>query len=67
MSFTHLRAGEFMHAYFRQVPSIVSQSAIRWPMEDARIASVEVAPHSFQEFATRHAAVFRCERPPPRA
>jgi len=43
MAFTHLRAGEFMHAYFRQVPSIVSQSTIRWPMEDACIASVDVA------------------------
>src|SRR5712671_586516 len=32
-----------MHAHFRQVPSIVSRSEIRWPMEDARIASVDVA------------------------
>src|SRR5258707_14310243 len=42
MAFTHLRAGEFMQAYFRQVRSIVSQSAIRLPMEDARIASIDV-------------------------
>src|SRR6266852_2832051 len=43
MAFTHLRAGEFMHAYFRQVPSIVAESVIRWPMADARIASIDVA------------------------
>jgi uncharacterized protein YbjT (DUF2867 family) len=42
MAFTHMRAGEFMHAYFRQVPAIVAQGAIFLPMEDARIASVDV-------------------------
>jgi uncharacterized protein YbjT (DUF2867 family) len=43
MGFTHLRAGEFMHAYFRQVPSIVAKGALFLPMEDAKIASVDVA------------------------
>jgi len=43
MAFTHLRAGEFMQAYFRQVRSIVAQSVIRLPMADARIASIDVA------------------------
>jgi uncharacterized protein YbjT (DUF2867 family) len=43
MAFTHLRAGEFMQAYFRQVRSIAAQSAIRMPMGDARIASIDVA------------------------
>jgi uncharacterized protein YbjT (DUF2867 family) len=43
MPFTHLRAGEFMQAYFRQIRSIVAQSAIRLPMADARIASIDVA------------------------
>jgi len=42
MAFTHLRAGEFMHAYFRQVPSIVAQGRLLLPMEDARIASIDV-------------------------
>jgi uncharacterized protein YbjT (DUF2867 family) len=42
MAFTHLRAGEFMHAYFRQVPSIVAKGALLLPMEDARIACVDV-------------------------
>jgi uncharacterized protein YbjT (DUF2867 family) len=42
MAFTHLRAGEFMHAYFRQVPSILATGRLLLPMEDARIASVDV-------------------------
>jgi uncharacterized protein YbjT (DUF2867 family) len=42
MAFTHLRAGEFMHSYFRQVPAIVAKAALFLPMEDARIASIDV-------------------------
>jgi len=42
MAFTHLRAGEFMHAYFRQVPSILATGQLLRPMEDARIASIDV-------------------------
>ena len=42
LAFTHLRAGEFMHAYFRQVPAIVARGAFFLPMEDARIASIDV-------------------------
>ena len=42
MAFTHLRAGEFMPAYFRQVPSIVAKGALFLPMESARIASIDV-------------------------
>ena len=42
MAFTHLRAGEFMHAYFRQVPAIVATGKLPRPMEDARIASIDV-------------------------
>jgi uncharacterized protein YbjT (DUF2867 family) len=42
MAFTHLRAGEFMPAYFRQVPSIVAKGMMFLPMEDARIASIDV-------------------------
>jgi uncharacterized protein YbjT (DUF2867 family) len=42
MAFTHLRAGEFMPAYFRQVPNIAAKGAIFLPMEDARIASIDV-------------------------
>jgi len=42
MAFTHIRAGEFMPAYFRQVPSIVARDAVALPMEDARIASIDI-------------------------
>ena len=42
MAFTHLRAGEFMPAYFRQVPAIVAKGTMFLPMEDARIASIDV-------------------------
>jgi uncharacterized protein YbjT (DUF2867 family) len=42
MAFTHLRAGEFMHSYFRQVPAIIAKGALFLPMEDARIASIDV-------------------------
>ena len=41
MAFTHLRAGEFMPSYFRQVPNIVARGALFLPMEDARIASID--------------------------
>jgi uncharacterized protein YbjT (DUF2867 family) len=40
--FTHLRAGEFMHSYFRQVPSILASGVLALPMADARIASIDV-------------------------
>ena len=43
LAFTHLRAGEFMTTYFRQVPMIAAKSAIFLPMADARIASIDVA------------------------
>ncbi len=42
MAFTHLRAGEFFTAYFRQVRSILAKGAIVLPMEEARIASIDV-------------------------
>ena len=42
MGFTHLRAGEFYTAYFRQVRSIVAKGAIVLPMEEARIASIDI-------------------------
>ena len=42
LAFTHLRAGEFMPAYFRQVPVITAKGAMFLPMEDARIASIDV-------------------------
>jgi uncharacterized protein YbjT (DUF2867 family) len=42
MAFTHLRAGEFMPSYFRQVPMILAQGALFLPMENQRIASIDI-------------------------
>ncbi len=42
IAFTHLRAGEFMPAYFRQAPAIAAKGAMFLPMADARIASIDV-------------------------
>ena len=42
IAFTHLRAGEFMHSYFRQVPAILARGSLLLAMEDARIASIDV-------------------------
>jgi uncharacterized protein YbjT (DUF2867 family) len=42
LAYTHLRAGEFMPSYFRQVPSIVARGVLALPMADARIASVDI-------------------------
>jgi len=42
MAFTHLRAGEFFPAYFRQVRPIMAKGALTLPMEDACIASIDI-------------------------
>jgi uncharacterized protein YbjT (DUF2867 family) len=42
VAYTHLRAGEFMPSYFRQVPSIVARGVLALSMGDARIASVDI-------------------------
>jgi uncharacterized protein YbjT (DUF2867 family) len=43
MAYTHLRAGEFMHSYFRQASIIASNGILPLPMGDARIAPIDVA------------------------
>lgn len=42
LEFTHLRAGEFFPSYFRQVRSILAKGVLTLPMEDARIASIDI-------------------------
>lgn len=42
MAYTHLRAGEFMPAYFRQIPSIIARKALCLPMATAKIASIDI-------------------------
>ena len=42
MTYTMLRAGEFMQAYFRQVPNITARRELRLPMAGQRIASIDI-------------------------
>ncbi len=42
LAYTHLRAGEFMHAYFRQVPAILGKGAVILPMAEQKIASIDI-------------------------
>jgi uncharacterized protein YbjT (DUF2867 family) len=42
MAYTQLRPGEFMTVYFRQVPNITNKGALFLPMEDARIACIDI-------------------------
>ena len=46
LTYTMLRAGEFMQAYFRQVPNIVGRHELRLPMADQRIASIDIVTSS---------------------
>jgi len=42
LAFTNLRAGEFMHSYFRAVPVLQSAGELRLPMANERIASIDI-------------------------
>ncbi len=42
MTYTMLRAGEFMQAYFRQVRNITALRELRLPMAGQRIASIDI-------------------------
>ncbi|HLZ61413.1 MAG TPA: SDR family oxidoreductase [Ktedonosporobacter sp.] len=42
LAWTHLRPSQFMQMYLREVPSIVAESAFFLPMEDAKLAPVDV-------------------------
>lgn len=41
VSYTHLRAGEFMQSYFRQAQNIIRKDSLNLPMENQKIASVD--------------------------
>jgi uncharacterized protein YbjT (DUF2867 family) len=43
ISFTHLRAGEFMQSYFRQVTNIIERDSLFLPMENQKIASIDIS------------------------
>jgi uncharacterized protein YbjT (DUF2867 family) len=42
LAFTHLRAGEFMHSYFRQAGVIAAKGILPLPMGEGRIACIDV-------------------------
>jgi uncharacterized protein YbjT (DUF2867 family) len=42
LAWTHLRPSQFMQVYLREVPTIVTESALFLPMEDAKLAPVDV-------------------------
>jgi uncharacterized protein YbjT (DUF2867 family) len=43
IAYTHLRAGEFMQSYFRQASNIIKKDSLILPMENQKIASVDVS------------------------
>jgi uncharacterized protein YbjT (DUF2867 family) len=66
LGWTHLRPSQFMHVYLREAPAIAAKGALLLPLEDVRLAPVDiediariVRPTTFAEFARRHAAALR--------
>jgi len=51
ISWTHLRPSQFMTEYLREVPTILAQSAIFLPLEDAKLTPVDVADIAKAAFA----------------
>jgi uncharacterized protein YbjT (DUF2867 family) len=43
LSWTHLRPSQFMTEYLREVPTILAQSALFLPLEEAKLVPVDVA------------------------
>ena len=43
LAWTHLRPSQFMTEYLREVPTILAQSALFLPLEDAKLVPVDVA------------------------
>jgi uncharacterized protein YbjT (DUF2867 family) len=56
LAWTHLRPSQFMQVYFREVPTIVKDGAIRLPLGDARLAPVDVDDIAKAAFALLHGA-----------
>src|SRR5262249_22466119 len=42
LAWTHLRPSQFMQVYLREAPSIVSRGALALPLDDARLAPVDL-------------------------
>jgi uncharacterized protein YbjT (DUF2867 family) len=55
LAWTHLRPSQFMQVYLREVPTIVAESAFFLPMEDAKLAPVDVEDIAKAAFVLLHA------------
>jgi uncharacterized protein YbjT (DUF2867 family) len=54
LAWTHLRPGQFMQVYLREVPTIVAESAFFLPLEDAKLAPVDIEDIAKAAFALLH-------------
>jgi uncharacterized protein YbjT (DUF2867 family) len=55
LAWTHLRPSQFMQVYLREVPSIVAESAFFLPLEDAKLAPVDIEDIAKAAVALLHA------------
>lgn len=51
IAWTHLRPGQFMQVYLREVPTIVTESAFFLPLENAKLAPVDIEDIAKAAFA----------------
>jgi uncharacterized protein YbjT (DUF2867 family) len=54
VNWTHLRPSQFMPVYLREVPTIVAQSVLFLPLEDAKLAPVDTEDIAKAAFALLH-------------
>jgi uncharacterized protein YbjT (DUF2867 family) len=54
LEWTHLRPSQFMQTYFREAPTIASEGVFYLPLEDARLAPVDVDDIAKAAFALLH-------------
>jgi uncharacterized protein YbjT (DUF2867 family) len=56
LAWTHLRPSQFMQVYLREVPTIVAESAFFLPMEEAKLAPVDIEDIAKAAVALLHTA-----------
>ena len=54
LAWSHLRPSQFMQVYLREVPTIVAESAFFLPLEDAKLAPVDIEDIAKVAFALLH-------------
>src|SRR5215469_5324113 len=54
LAWTHLRPGQFMQMYLREVPTIVAERAFFLPLEDAKLAPVDIEDIAKAAFVLLH-------------